>query len=66
MYAVVNDCTPNNATIVAISNDPSELIDLQADEWRAIKLIGRNANAKVGDRIDLDWDECRVNLADCM
>lgn len=64
-YALVNDCTPNNATIVAISNDAGQLIDLHTDDtMRAVRLL--DANVAVGDRIDIDWDACRVNLADCM
>lgn len=64
MYALVNDCTPNNATIVAISNDASELIDLCNDDtMRAIRL---ESDASVGDRIAVDWSESQVNLADCM
>jgi hypothetical protein len=64
MYALVNDCTPNNATIVAISSDASELIELHTDDtMRAIRLD--NA-ATVGDRIAVDWDASQVNLADCL
>jgi hypothetical protein len=65
MYALVNDCTPNNATIVAISNDASELIDLHTDDtMRAIRLD--DASVSVGDRIAIDWDASQVNLADCL
>jgi hypothetical protein len=64
MYALVNDCTPNNATIVAISSDAGELIDLHIDDtMRAIRL---DVSASVGDRIAIDWDASQVNLADCL
>jgi hypothetical protein len=63
-YALVSDCTPNNATIVAISSDAGELIDLHIDDtMRAIRL---EIEANVGDRIAVDWDASQVNLADCM
>jgi hypothetical protein len=65
MYALVNDCTPNNATIVAISSDAGELIDLHTDDtMRAIRLD--DASVNVGDRIAIDWDASQVNLADCL
>lgn len=63
-YAVVTDVTPNNGTIVAISSDASELIDLHTDDtMRAIRL---ESPAQVGERIAIDWDTQAVNLADCM
>lgn len=64
MYALVNDCTPNNATVVAISNDAGELIDLHTDDtMRAIRLD--DTSVSVGDRIAVDWEASQVNLADC-
>ena len=63
-YALVNDCTPNCGTVVAISNDASELIDLHTDDMRAIRLD--DASVSVGDRIAIDWDASQVNLVDCM
>ena len=64
IYAVVADVTPNNGTIVAISSDASELIDLHTDDtMRAIRL---DAPAVVGERIAIDWDTQAVNLADCI
>ena len=65
IYALVNDCTPSNGTIVAISNDAGELIDLHTDDtMRAIRLD--SATVSVGDRIAIDWDASQVNLADCI
>ena len=64
MYALVNDCTPNNATIVAISNNAGVLIDLHTDD--TIRAIRVGVDAKIGDRLSIDWDTQAVNLADCL
>ena len=64
-YAVISDCTPNNGTIVAISANAAELIDLHTDDtMRAIRL--HDTSVSVGDRIAVDWDASQVNLADCL
>jgi hypothetical protein len=63
LYAIVSDCTPNNGTIEAISQNAGELIDQCTDDtWRAIRLAEA---ASVGDRISVDWDTQAVNLPEC-
>ena len=64
LYALVSDCTPSNGTIVAISNNAGVLIDLHTDDtMRAIRV---GVDAKIGDRLSIDWDTQRVNLAECL
>ena len=63
LYALLSDCTPNNGTVEAISQDGAELIDQCTDDtWRAVRLTEA---ASVGDRIAVDWEQQSVNLSEC-
>lgn len=63
MFALISDVTPNMGTVEAKSDDPQALIDFCVDDrWRAIELD--DISIKVGDRIAIDWNKDRINLAD--